>query len=262
MRKIGFIAVATLAITLVATATPSMAIGSFKWWTDNVTGNWLSQGIICWEKAADIAPGNKVVVSYKLGQSRTFVKLETVLGVPGDSLVDSDGNLLEEGAVDENGDLIEGTPACENGASDVAFVSTKLLTSPGSYIVRWGMYSKSGKFLWNEDEKVLNARKGADSGASFFTNPPNLYFNSYVSQNINPSIGVHAYTSKGKVRNACLVLYDLALAGMRSDFHARASDLIQSLQGGYFGVNVRSNIGSAGIPIALKCSPWIANYLW
>jgi hypothetical protein len=237
---------------------PTFAIGKTRWWTDNVTGGWWDNGITCWEKDKDIYEGAKVRFSYKLGQSKKWIVLETVSGIPGDTLVDDEGN------PDESEDA---TTVCDDGADDIGFVLSKLPGGGGgAYLIKYDLLDKSGKkVIWSETDKVLGAYSGIQSTSSFFTNPPNVSLPNYVYENLSPSLGIKAFTNSGKPRHACLIFYDLVLSSVSHKTESiYAQDIISSAQGGWLGANIRETMGTSGGTIqgAIKCANWIAEYLW
>lgn len=268
MRRtsIVFILIASFLLPFPATLN---AVGTYKWWTTNKTGGWFGNGIVCYEKSSNTHVGLKFNFSYKLGQNKKFVSLGNGVSIPGDTQVDYQGYIAETeysvdefgNPIDEYGDYVELTNACK--ASDsAAFISPKTPTSPGAYILKITVYKKNGSVYWIDEFKILAANTGAESGLNFFTNPPNIFFTSQTYAYLSPSNGIKGYTSKGNPRNACLLIYDIAVQSAQSDTSIKSSDLISSAQGGFFGANVRSIIGNAAIPTAIKCSPWIATYLW
>lgn len=237
---------------------PTFAIGKTKWWADNVTSSWWKNGITCWGIDEDIYEGAKIRISYKLGQSKKWIVLETVSGIPGDTLVDDEGN------PDESEDA---TMVCEDGADDIGFVLSKLPGGGGgAYLVKFDGLDKSGKkVIWSDTDKVLGAYSGIQSTSSFFTNPPSVTLPNYVYENLPPSLGIKAYTNSGKPRHACLIFYDLVLkSAAYSEKSVYAQDIISSAQGGWLGSNIRQTMGTSGgtIQSAIKCAPWIAEYLW
>ena len=231
------------------------AIGKYKWWDDNVTGSWFKNGIICFTPDFETKANMKFTYTYKLGQSKKFVNLGSGVSIAGDTQVDIQGFLPTE----ESTDLME---ACDDGANSIAFISPKTPTQGGAYIIRLTAFEKNGKVAWIHDNKVLKVKTGVESSANFFTNPPSIFFTQDTYANISPSSGVSAYTSKGNLRNACLLIYDIAVKGGKTDGSITAGDLITSAQGGFFGVNVRGIIGQLAIPTAIKCAPWVATYMW
>jgi hypothetical protein len=242
-------------VSAVFSASPTNAIGKYKWWDTSATGSWFDNGIICWLTAKDTYVGMKFTYSFKLGQSSKFVSLGSGVSIPGDTQVDSYGEIPAE----DTSDLAD---ACDDGADAVAFISPKTPRQGGAYIVKITTYDKKGKFAWNADFKVLATYTGVESTSNFFTNPPNIFFNEKTYAYISPSSGIKAYTSKGKGRNACLIIYDVALQGARTDCPIKSNDLISSAQSGFLGANVRGIVGQLAIPTAIKCAPWIATYLW
>jgi len=245
----------TLVGSLIVSASPSHAIGKYKWWSTSATGSWFDNGIICWEEASDTQAGMKFTYSYKLGQSKKFLPLGSGISVPGDTQVDSSGEIPTE-------DSSEISNACEDGAESIAFISPKTPDQGGAYILKINVYDNKGKEAWYADFKILAAYTGVESSKSFFTNPPNIFFTPQTYAYISPSSGVKAYTSSGNPRNACLIIYDVALKGAMTDGTITSANLISSAQGGFFGANVRSIVGQLSIPTAIKCAPWIATYLW
>jgi hypothetical protein len=263
---IVFTLIASFLISVPAT---SKAVGTYKWWTTSKTGEWFSKGIVCYGKQSNSQAGLKFNFSYKLGQNKKFVSLGNGVSISGDTQVDYQGHVAdleytydENGdPVDENGDPVELMNAC-NDSNLVAFISPKTPSTPGAYILKLTVYKKNGSVYWSDESKILAAYTGAESGMNFFTNPPNIFFTDATYANLSPSNGIKGYTSKGAPRNACLLIYDIAIKGGRSDGSITSSDLISSAQGGFFGANVRSIIGNAAIPTAIKCAPWVATYLW
>jgi hypothetical protein len=267
MRKI-LIAVLCILLSFGGSVSASQAKGKHNWWETSANKSWLANGIICYEADSKVKVGNKMIVSTKLGQSKTFKKIDTIFGISGDTLVDlqngaiidPDNPVDDEGnPIDENGNVIDASSACNNGVADVAFISNYLPNLGGSHIVRFAQYTKAGKFLWNDDEKVLVAALGIDSGTSFFTSPPKLSFSSTVLSSLR---GIKAYTNSGAPRNACLIVYDIVLKGSRTDGSTYARDIVSSAQNGYLGVSLRSYLGGTGVQVALKCASWIGDYIW
>lgn len=268
MRRtsIVFTLIASFLIALPAT---SIAVGTYKWWTTNQTGGWFGNGIVCYGKSSNTQEGLKFNFSYKLGQNKKFVSLGNGVSISGDTQVDDQGYVVDtEYTFDENGDPIDeyGDPielinACDE-SDRVAFISPKTPSTPGAYILKLTVYKKNGSVYWTNESKILAAYTGAESGMNFFTNPPNIFFTDQTYAYLSPSNGIKGYTSKGAPRNACLLIYDIAVKGGRSGSSITSSDLISSAQGGFFGANVRSIIGNAAIPTAIKCAPWVATYLW
>lgn len=256
-KYINVTSISLISLILIANMQTSMALGKTKWWTDNVNGGWWNNGITCWPIDNDVVVGSKVRISYQLGQSKKWVPLQTVTGISGGTLVDSQGNL---------DDSESATPACNNGDNEIAFILPKVPVGGGAFIVKWEGLSKNGKsVIWRNTEKVLGAYTGIQSTSSFFTNPPNVTLPSYVYENLPPSLGIKAYTNSGKPRHACLIFYDLVLKSFStSNGSIYASDIINSAQGGWYGANIRQSMGTSGgtIQAAIKCAPWIAEYLW
>jgi hypothetical protein len=245
-------------ISLVASFQGAQALGKTRWWSDNVTGGFWKNGITCWDKDEDIVEGAKIRFSYKLGQSKKWVVLETMVGISGDTLVDDEGNL---------DDSEDATMVCDDGADNVGFVLSKLPGGEGgSYLIKYEGLDKSGKkVIWSNTDKLLGAYSGIQSTSSFFTNPPNVSLPKYVYENLPPSLGIKAYTNSGKPRHACLIFYDLVLKSSGySQESIYAKDIISSAQGGWLGANIRQTMGTSGgtIQSAIKCAPWIAEYLW
>lgn len=264
--SIVFILISSFLLAFPAT---SQARGKYEWWTTSKTGGWFQTGIVCYGASSSTQVGLIFNFSYKLGQNKKFVSLGNGVSIPGDTQVDEQGfvadgeySLDEYGdLVDEYGDLVELTNACDD-PERIAFISPKTPSVPGAYILKLTVYKKNGGVFWTDEEKILAAFPGAESGKNFFTNPPNIFFNDQTYAYLSPSNGVKGYTSKGNPRNACLLIYDIAIKSARSDISVKSADLISSAQGGFFGANVRSIIGNAAIPTAIKCSPWVATYLW
>ena len=237
---------------------PSFAIGKTEWWTNNVTGSWWKNGITCWTDNSDVRVGTYIRISYLVGQSKKWNTLETVQGIPGDTLVNS------QGEQDDSEDSFE---ACDDGASAVAVILTKMPGGDGgSYLVKYDNMSISGKkFLWSTTNKVLGAYTGIQTTSAFFTNPPKVVLPNYVYENLPPSLGIKAYTQSGKPRHACLIFYDLVLKSFKnSDESVYSKEIVNSAQGGWLGANIRQTMGTSGgtIQTAIKCAPWIAEYLW
>lgn len=268
MRKssIVFILIASF---LLSFPTTSQAVGKYKWWTTSKTGGWFENGIVCYGESSNTQVGLKFNFSYKLGQNKKFVSLGNGVSISGDTQVDEQGFVIDEeysfdeygDPVDEYGDPIELMSACDE-SERVAFISPKTPSLPGAYILKLTVYKKNGSVNWTDESQILAAYTGAESGMNFFTNPPNIFFTDQTYAFLSPANGVKGYTSKGNPRNACLLIYDIAVKGARGDAPIRSSDLISSAQGGFFGANVRSIIGNAAIPTAIKCAPWVATYLW
>lgn len=258
----------TLLITSISLAgpAPAGAIGKYDWWTSNVTSNWWRNGINCFtsDNSVDILVGQKFGFSSKLGQSKKFISLGKGVSISGDTLVDRYGKVLDEvpaeGAVDEQGAPL-GRAACEDPDS-VAYILPSFPNLPGAYIIRLTVYAKGGGTLWTNDNKILGAFTGAETGANFFQSPPNFYFNEVTNAYIS-SKRIKAYTNKGNPRNACLIIYDVVLkSSPYDDAPIALPEIIQSMQGGNLGVSIRQYIGGLAIPTAIKCAPWIADYLW
>lgn len=253
--------------------TPSEASGKYKWFSNNVTGGWFNNGIICFGKQSGVAAGQKFTYSFKLGQAKNFVNLGSGVSVLGSTPIDENGNVLtsastpsptdssasaqSDGANSDNTQLT----ACTDQTS-IAYISPNVPTQGGSYTIRLTVKNKNGTVAWTNDSLVLNAKTGIESGSNFFTNPPNIYFTSDTYSYLSPSSGVIGYTSSGNPRNACLLIFDIAVKAGRTDRPIYAADLITSAQQGSFGANIRSIIGNGAIPTAIKCSPWVATYLW
>jgi len=264
--SIIFILIGSFLLTFPPT---SQAIGKYKWWATNQTSGWFRNGIICYGESSNTQTGLKFNFSYKLGQNKKFVSLGNGVSISGDTQVDDQGfvadteySVDEYGVpVDEYGDPVEVMDAC-NESDRVAFISPKTPSAPGAYILKLTVYKKNGSVYWTDEYQILAAYTGAESGTNFFTNPPNIFFTDQTYAYLTPSNGIKGYTSKGNPRNACLLIYDIAVKGARGEEPIKSSDLISSAQGGFFGANVRSIIGSAAIPTAIKCAPWVATYLW
>jgi hypothetical protein len=200
---------------------------------------------------------------YRLGQSKKFTQLGKGISISGETLVDSTGAAP---AADSqgSGDL---SPVCEDGAASIAYVAPKVPKLGGAYTIRLTAYQASGKVAWIDDSiKVLAVFSGAESGTNFFTNPPKIFFSEFTYANIDPSFGVKSYTSKGTPRNACLLVYDVAIKSASNatalETSITSEKLIQSAQGGGFGNSVRNILGASAVPTAIKCAPWVATYLW
>lgn len=256
LKAVSF-AVLVAIFALLTSSTSASAIGKHKWWTTSVTGTWLSQGVVCSDNV-DALAGGRAVVSWKYGQAKAFTRIETIRSISGATLLNEEGQLHTDADL-EYGDV--GHPICENGEAEVAFVSTKVPTAGGAYNMRWALYNSAGKFLWNWDMKVLKLKTGLESGSSFFSNPPSYTFPSSAYTAASYS-GLVAYTSKGAKRNACLIFYDIALRYASGESSIYSRDLVSSLQRGSLGMAVRDQLGSSAIPTAIKCSPWVADYLW
>ena len=260
-----------LVCSVIISMEPAEAIGKYKWTSTSATGGWFSNGIFCWEKASDVKEGQKFTYSYKLGQSKKFIKLGSGVSVSGDTQVDEKGNIptdttstlaQQDETVEETEDTSNLSNACDDGAKSVAYISPHTPGKGGALILRIIVFNKNGTEAWSTEMKLLAAYTGIESGSSFFTNPPNLFFTSETYAYLSPSNGVKGYTSKGNKRNACLLIYDIAVKGARTDGSITANDLIGSAQGGFFGANVRSIIGNGAVPTAVKCAPWVATCLW
>jgi hypothetical protein len=148
--------------------------------------------------------------------------------------------------------------ACTKGSKEVAFISPKTPSAPGSYVLRIAEYNSKGTFLWDQDLNVLNADFDADSGSSYFTSPPEIYFTKSAYEKMD-LYQISAYTSQGKHRNACLIIRDF-LSDFRGTFLTK-KDLIYRISQGGLGTDLRSYIGGFAIPIAIKCAPWMADYV-
>ncbi len=241
---------------LISISLPSQAAGKYDWWSIHSQGSWFANGVVCWNKSSDIKIGNKATFSVKLGQSQTFKTLGTAVGVSGDKLISATWDRKQ------TYDLMK---ACSNGSKSVAFISPKTPTAPGSYILRIAMYNSKGKFLWNDDSKVLNDSSGADSGSSYFTNPPSIFFTNSTSENMEYNSDLIPYTSKGNKRNACLVIRDFinspgGVSGRGGSIQTK-KQLIYDIQHGTSGAELKDFINGSAIPIALKCVPWMVDYV-
>jgi hypothetical protein len=247
-----FITLIATALLLLANALPSHAAGKYDWWEIRSQGGWFRNGVICWTKSNEIKIGNKVTFSVKLGQSRTFKKLGTAVGVSGDKLISATWDRSQPDDLEK---------ACGKGSKSVAFISPKTPEAPGAYILRIGMYNSKGRFLWNDDYKVLNDTYGADSGTSYFTNPPALFFTKSTYEKLN-LYRTPVFTSQGNNRNACLVIFDqLSQTYSGATTIITKKDLIYRIQQGGLGVDLRRSFGGYVIPIAIKCAPWMVDYL-
>jgi hypothetical protein len=244
-----------LACLFMTPTSDANAIGKYEWWSTSATDSWFKNGIMCYKQDEDTQVGMNFKVSYKLGQSKKFATLGKGVSISGDTQVDAKGNIPT--------DLSLGVmTACDGGAESVAFISPRTPNIGGSYIIRLEAYNGKGKAIWYDDLKVLAAFTGAEKGSNFFTSPPNIVFTDETYAFLSPSSGVKGYTSEGNPRNACLLLYDIVLKSAKTDVSTTATQLIASAQGGNFAISVRYVIGNAAIPTAIKCAPWIANYLW
>ena len=237
-------------LLVLTSAVSSQAAGKYDWWDIRSQGGWFKNGVVCWTKSSDIKVGNKATFSVKLGQSRTFTKLGNAVGVSGDELISATWDRTQPD------DLMK---ACSKGNRSVAFISPKTPKAPGAYILRIAMHNSKGKFLWNDDSKVLNDTWGADSGSSYFTNPPELYFTQKTYENLKYWQSLIGYTSKGNKRNACLVIRDFI--NYSGGQVPTKSELIYNIQQGNAGDELRGFINGSAIPIALKCVPWMVDYI-
>jgi len=245
---------------------PASAEGKYKWWTTSANGGWFRNGIMCFPVKGNtgVAAGDKFTFSYRLGQSKKFVTLGSGVSISGTTLVDDSGNVVADPeAVDEYGNTVDSFPACDDPGS-IAYISPHTPGQGGAYLLRITVTQKKGG-TWSNDSNVLAAYTGVESGSNFFTNPPTIYFNDLTNANIGsiPGSGrIKTYTSKGSPRNACLILYDIAVADGKKDGSISAAQLIASAQSGGYGYDVRNLVGNLAIPTAIKCAPWIATYLW
>jgi hypothetical protein len=254
-------------ITSLASISPAIAQGKYKWWATNATSGWFENGIMCYPIKGNtgVAAGDKFTFSYRLGQSKKFVNLGSGVSIPGTTLVDDSGYVVvDPEAVDEYGEIIDSSPACDDPGS-IAYISPHTVDQGGAYVLRLTVTQKNKGGTWSDDSNVLAAYSGVESGSSFFTNPPSVYFNEFTNANIGAIPGrgrIKTYTSKGSPRNACLILYDIAIAGGKRDGSISSAQLIASAQSGSYGYDVRTLVGNLAIPTAIKCAPWIATYLW
>lgn len=247
-----FITLIATTVLLLTNALPGHAAGKYDWWDVRSEGRWFSNGVVCWTKSTDIKVGNKAIFSVKLGQSRTFKKLGTAVGVSGDEMISATWDR------EQNYDLMK---ACAKGSKSVAFISPKTPEAPGAYILRIDMYNSKGKFLWNNDSKVLNDMWGADSGSSYFTNPPALFFTKSTYEKLN-LYRTPVFTNQGNNRNACLVILDeLSQSYNGGTTFITKKDLIYRIQQGGLGADLRRSFGGYAIPIGIKCASWMADYL-
>ena len=243
------------------------ASGRYKWWAIASDGDWFNNGIVCWEKGGDIKVGNRAVFYTKLGQGNTYKKLGSAYGIAGDHLVDSsngtpvdlnqqdqDGNY-----VDNDGNTISTMEACSDGAKSIAFISPRTPSNPGAYVLRIKMYNSRGKYLWYDDSKILQDGIGANSGSSYFSNPPAIYFSSGTYAYMGSNYGLIPYTTSGKKRNACLVIRDFIYSTVSASLSK--SDIIYSAQRGNLRRNLSNEINATAPPIAIKCAAWMATYL-
>ena len=265
MKKL-IAAVAALLLITVGSA-PSEAKGRYKWWAISSETDWFSNGIVCWDKGGDIKVGNKATFSVKLGQVSGYKTLGKAVGLPGNTLVNSEnGKPIDLNQTDGNGNYvdsdgyqIETMEACDGGSNDVAFISPKTPSTPGAYSLKIAMHTSSGRFLWNDYSKVLQADIGADYGTSYFTNPPAIYFSSSTYTYMGSGYGLIPYTSRGSKRNACLVIRDFIFSTVNVSLTKQ--DIIYSAQRGNLRTNLSTYINASAPPIAIKCAPWMADYL-
>jgi hypothetical protein len=245
-----FMSLIATTVLIFTNALPSHAAGKYDWWAIRSDGSWFKNGVVCWNKSSDIKIGNKATFSVKLGQSQTFKTLGTAVGLSGDKLISATWDRTQPD------DLMK---ACSNGSKSVAFISPKTPEAPGAYILRIAMYNSKGRFLWNNESKVLNDTSGADSGFSYFTNPPELYFTQKTYENLKYWPSLIGYTSTGNKRNACLVIRDFI--NYSGGHVPTKSELIYNIQQGNAGDELRGFINGSAIPIALKCVPWMVDYI-
>lgn len=267
MRKVLSVTISIVLITALVNIVPAIAQGKYKWWTTSATGSWFGNGIMCFPVKGNtgVAAGDKFTFSYRLGQSTKFVTLGSGVSILGTSLVDDSGNVVADSkAVDEYGNTVDSFPACDDSGS-IAYISPRTPTQGGAYVLRITVTQKNKRGTWSDESNVLANYSGVESGSNFFTNPPAVYFNDFTNANIGSIPGrgrIKTYTSKGGPRNACLILYDIAIADGNKDSSISAAQLIASAQSGGYGYDVRNLVGNLAIPTAIKCAPWIATYLW
>lgn len=253
-----------ISLVLPGIMTPAYAKGKYDWFANNTNGSWLANGIVCFKLIDKFQPGQKFTYTAKLGQSKKFVTLGSGLSVSGDTLVDLAGNFVGESQESETSGESEVMMACPPSPSSsyVAYIAPTMFSAAGAWTVKLTIYKSNGAVLLTETYYMLNEKLGIDSSSSFFTNPPNIFFNNFTYANIPTRFGIKSYTDSGKPRNACLLVYDLSLKGITGSGSVSTSDLTKSLQGGSFGANVKAILGNAAIPTALKCAPWVATYMW
>lgn len=244
--------------------TPASSIGKYKWWDVSTEGydydlSWWNHRTMCFTPDKDVKYGQKFSVSYKLGQSKKFISLGYSESLLLGTRTDRYGNTYDqEFPVDEFGNEISVLEPCDG----VAFISPRIPPkTPGAYVIRITAYDKKGSTAWTTDSILLGKFMGAESGATFFANPPNLFFTSKTYSFISPRYGIKAFTNTGKPRNACLIIYDIVIQNERDRSGLKSSTLVSMMQVADLGLSIKRIAGDLAIQTAIKCAPWIADNL-
>lgn len=223
------------------------AQASSKWDGTNLTYNLENGYESCWEADSDRKLGDKIVVTYLKGSSKTWQKL----GVT--------------------------TLVAESDCGDSTNLETfnSMPTSTGSYYIRYQDYGSKGHLLWTYTPYDTWLNIGINGAVSdFFTPPPNVVLPADILQAISNNQfytfyggnkTVDPYDSKGHPRNTCLIIYDymaIEYNQMLPNSTFTSYQLINSLEQTSLGTDLFNLFGQYPDTIqdAVTCAPWIAKY--